>query len=159
MPHSTEGLEVKMKPVGDWKIGDGTIPLFAHFTQIVWTFESGDEFILASFNSNFEDIARDAAARAVVCRNALQGIADPAAFVREAKEAAAEIKGLREAGQHALDTLDWASGRTLKDSSGLDIVHGASRCLQSAAKLRAALNCSETPNGSSDRPPATQGDA
>lgn len=75
----------KMNANAPWYIGsDDAMPHTCNM-QIISTTEEGDRFVLAAFNYNFPDISVDAAARAVVCRNALQGIADPEAFVARAK--------------------------------------------------------------------------
>lgn len=115
----------QMKPVGDWKIGDGTIPMFAHFTQIVWNFENGNEFILASFNGNFEDLARDAAARAVACRNALAGIDDPAAYLTTLRSQVAALTTERdEAAKPWADDVPLAGPSRPKNDGSIDYLIG-----------------------------------
>ncbi len=48
-----------------WRVGDSKPPLYAWAGQIVSPHKGGGEFVLATFNQNYPEIAKEAAQRAV----------------------------------------------------------------------------------------------
>ena len=48
-----------------WRVGDSKPPLYAWAGQIVAPHKGGGEFVLATFNQNYPEIAKEAAQRAV----------------------------------------------------------------------------------------------
>ena len=52
-----------------WRVGDSKPPLYAWAGQIVAPHKGGGEFVLATFNQNYPEIAKEASRRAVIAVN------------------------------------------------------------------------------------------